>query len=247
MSFKKTGNPTIDQALREVARELDRIQGGAAQETRVIRVGGGGGGGGGGAAVIGAKNLGTGEGLYTELLEGLLNLKGLKAGSNITLTPSSDSVTIAASGGSSALNYWSMRNTSDQSLTSSTLNQVTFATSIYDGGSSVIDTANNRFVVPADGLYLWHTYWRWGATAPAALAFTITRKNGSDVGPLERVHTATGSISAHGVISGIGVDSLTSGDLLTMHINPQGASGVIALGTGGVALNNTHFGLLRIL
>lgn len=57
-------------------------------------------GGGAGEANTGA-NLGTGEGLYAGKTGTTLNFKSLVAGSNITLTPSGNSVTIAAAGGSS--------------------------------------------------------------------------------------------------------------------------------------------------
>ena len=50
-------------------------------------------------AVTGATNVGTGEGLYTGITGNLLQIKSLIAGSNITLTPAANSITIAASGG----------------------------------------------------------------------------------------------------------------------------------------------------
>lgn len=54
--------------------------------------------GGGSGTITGATNLG-GVGLYTSPAAANLQFKGLVAGSNITLTPSSTGVTIAASGG----------------------------------------------------------------------------------------------------------------------------------------------------
>ena len=51
------------------------------------------------AAITGATNVGTGEGLYTGITGNELQIKSLVAGSNITLTPAADSITIAATGG----------------------------------------------------------------------------------------------------------------------------------------------------
>lgn len=49
--------------------------------------------------VSGAENLGTGAGLFAQDSANILQFKSLVAGSNVTLTESSDSITIAASGG----------------------------------------------------------------------------------------------------------------------------------------------------
>lgn len=60
----------------------------------------GGGGGGGGGEANTAANVGGGDGIYKNKTGANLNFKTLKAGSNVTLTPSADEILIASAGGS---------------------------------------------------------------------------------------------------------------------------------------------------
>lgn len=61
-----------------------------------------GGGGGGGESNIGA-NVGTGDGIYKDKTSVTLNFKSLKAGTGITLTPTTDEIQISSLGSSIAL------------------------------------------------------------------------------------------------------------------------------------------------
>lgn len=55
--------------------------------------------GGGGGGVSGASNVGAGTGVWKDLSGSTLRFKSLVAGTNITLTPGADDITIDASGG----------------------------------------------------------------------------------------------------------------------------------------------------
>ena len=63
----------------------------------------GGGGGGGGEANVGA-NLGAGQGLYKDKLGITLEFKSLVAGTGITITPGTDTITLASISGGLYLN-----------------------------------------------------------------------------------------------------------------------------------------------
>lgn len=56
-------------------------------------------GGSGSGGVSGAANIGSGSGIFSGLVSGILNFKSLVAGAGITLTPSGSTIAIAATGG----------------------------------------------------------------------------------------------------------------------------------------------------
>ena len=106
------------------------------------------------STVIGANNLG-GVGLYANNNGGILNFKGLTAGSGVTLTPSTDTISIAASGGGGGFAYenayWvSQANGSDTNTGTSidtplqTVQQAINLTSTVPTIIYVVDANNNN-------------------------------------------------------------------------------------------------------
>lgn len=149
--------------------------------------------------------------------------------------------TPSVSGGSAAV--WAMAKSTSQTLTNNTLTLVTFDTSVIDSGSSVIDLANERFVAPTTGLYLVSVSWTWETTVPAAGAANIEiRVNGTAACPLIRV---AATATASGGLQGTHPLSLTSGDLVTVFINPGAVTGVTARGNAAAHLR-TQFSLVRL-
>jgi hypothetical protein len=150
----------------------------------------------------------------------------------------------AGGGSGSVANVWTMNKSSSQTLTSNTLTQITFDTTVIDGGSSVIDLANDRFVVPATGFYLFQATWIWEGTAPTGSgAFIQISVGGTAAAPLIRPHVTP--ISASLSLNGSGALSLSSGGFVTMHCHPGGAVTPTARGNASVHLATT-FSLIRI-
>ncbi len=150
-------------------------------------------------------------------------------------------------GGSAPGNLWTMAKGAglgDQTLTNNTLTQITFDTAQIDGGGSVIDHANERFVAPATGLYLAFAYWPWGATVPGQASVSV-KVGATEALPMARIMTATASGYNFGSMQSSGALALTAGDLLTMWVNPGAITGVIARG-GASIHTRTTFTLVRI-
>ena len=140
-------------------------------------------------------------------------------------------------------NLWKMSKTVSQTLgASGSVTVVTFDRADIDGGHSVIDLANDRFVAPANGLYIAYGAWLWEGTAPGAGTYAVALVAGTEAGTLGRgngnVHTTNQAIHASWPLS------LTSGDFVTLGIDPQN-SGVTARGNAAIHLS-TSFTLVRI-
>lgn len=140
-------------------------------------------------------------------------------------------------------NLWSMSKTASQTLTSNTDTQVTFDRTDIDGGLSVVDLANDRFVAPSTGFYLATMHWEWEATAPNGSGRVHVKVNGSDVGPLCRLDG--GTAGANGSKDGSAALSLTAGDFVTMYCHPGAAVTPTARGNASVPLSSS-FTLVRI-
>ena len=144
-------------------------------------------------------------------------------------------------GGANVGNLWSMGKTASQTLTNNTDTAITFDRSDIDGGGSVIDLANDRFVIPATGLYMVYAHWLWEGTVPSASIIKV-RVGGSDAGHFVRQNAtavANGSMDAAVPLS------LTSGDFVTLVILPGAVTGATARGNALVTLSST-FTLVRI-
>jgi hypothetical protein len=140
------------------------------------------------------------------------------------------------SGGSGVGNLWKMAKGSglgNQTLTNNTSDLITWDTAEVDGGGSVIDLANERFVIPATGFYLVIPYWRWGTTPPNAVKAIEVLVGATQIG-LFRGEAATGSHGANGTLGGTVGASLTSGGFVTMTINPGTVTGVTANGSASL-------------
>ena len=140
-------------------------------------------------------------------------------------------------------NLWTMNKSSSQTLTSNTLTQITFDTAVIDGGGSVIDLANERFVAPATGLYLVFCHWLWEASSPGTTHRIEVHVDGVEALPLIRQNSATPA--ANGGLQGGGALSLTAGDFVTMWCHPGGAVTPTARGNAAIHLATT-FSLVRI-
>lgn len=148
-------------------------------------------------------------------------------------------------GGGGVGNLWTMNKSSSQTLTSNTLTQITFDTTVIDGGSSVIDLANDRFVAPATGFYLVICTWLWEATAPNVTAHISVKVGSVESIALIRTSVATASMGANTGLNGSGPLSLTSGDFVTMWCHPGGAVTPTARGNASVQIASA-FSLVRI-
>lgn len=147
-------------------------------------------------------------------------------------------------GGAAVGNAWTMANGgSSQTLTSNADNTVTFDTAEVDGGSSVIDLVNERFVAPATGLYLTIPRWIWESTAPINTWTCQVTVGGIKTGTALRCNA--GTIPVNGSAQGTQVLSLTSGDFVTMLVNPGVVTGCTARGNASSNLR-TSFSLVRI-
>ncbi len=140
-------------------------------------------------------------------------------------------------------NVWTMNKSASQTLTSNADTQITFDTAVIDGGGSVIDLANDRFVAPATGLYMAYGVWIWETTVPNATARIAVMVGGANVATLCRFSAATAG--ANGGMNGSFPLSLTAGDFVTMIIHPGGAVTPTARGNASVHLA-TSFTLVRI-
>ena len=156
-----------------------------------------------------------------------------------------DHTGITGVGGASVVNLWTMNKSSSQTLTSNTLTQITFDTTVINGGGSVIDLANDKFETPATGLYLVFCNWLWEATAPNISAHISVKVGATESIALIRQPVVTASIAANGGINGSGALSLTAGDDVTMWIHPGGAVTPTARGNASVHLSTT-FTLVRL-
>ena len=103
-------------------------------------------------SVTGGENLGTGEGIYKDAVGGIMQFKGLVAGSNITLTPSVDGTSITiestAGGGTSSIAWGD--------ITGSLASQVDLSTALSQRGTlsgANTWTGNNTFnkILPVNG------------------------------------------------------------------------------------------------
>jgi len=141
-------------------------------------------------------------------------------------------------------NLWTMNKSSSQTLTSNTLTAITFDTAVIDGGGSVIDLANDRFVIPATGFYLVFLNWLWETTTPTIDTYMSVKVGATESIPLIRGQAITASMRANGGINGSGALSLTAADLVTMHIQP-GVATPTARGNASKHLATT-FTLVRI-
>lgn len=147
---------------------------------------------------------------------------------------------LTASGSSAVGNLWAMAKSSSQTLTNNTETAITFDRADIDGGSSVIDLANERFVAPATGFYLANVVWIWETTDPAADAYIAVMVGGSYGAPLIRLPSGGGN-GHHGMVP----LSLTSGAFVTLVIQPGAVTGVTARGNASVHLS-TQFTLVRV-
>lgn len=148
--------------------------------------------------------------------------------------------------GSAVANLWTMNKSASQTLTNNTLTQITFDTTVSDGGGSVIDLANDKFETPATGLYLVFCTWLWETTIPAQGGTYISVKVGAtEKLPILRGQAATASMVADRGLAGAGSLSLTAGDDVTMWIHPGAVTGVTARGNAATHLATT-FTLVRI-
>jgi len=141
-------------------------------------------------------------------------------------------------------NVWCMNKSTSQTLTSNTLTAITFDTTVIDGGSSVIDLANDRFVAPATGFYLCLVNWIWETTTPTIDKYISIKVGSTESIPLLRGEATTASLKANGGLAGSGALSLTVGDFVTMHIQP-GVATPTARGNASKHLATT-FTLVRI-
>lgn len=145
-------------------------------------------------------------------------------------------------GGTAPGNLWTMNKSASQTLTSNTLTQITFDTTVIDGGGSVIDLANDRFVVPATGFYLAVCTWLWETTAPLTSAHISVKVGATERIALIRVPALPATNTG---FTGLGALSLTSGDFVTMFCHPGGAATPTARGNASVHLA-TAFTLVRV-
>ena len=147
-----------------------------------------------------------------------------------------------AAGASAPGNLWTMNKSASQTLTSNTLTQITFDTAVIDGGGSVIDLANERFVAPATGFYIVICNWLWEATVPGTTPYISVQVGATDAVSLIR---PSGAPTASMGLNGSGPLSLTSGNFVTMWCFPGGAVTPTARGNASVHLA-TAFTLVRI-
>jgi hypothetical protein len=144
--------------------------------------------------------------------------------------------TVAGSGSGGAGNAWSMSKTSSQTITSNADTTITFDRTDVDGGGSVVDLANDRFVAPATGLYLIITHWLWESTVPANGARVYATINGS-AQVQNRPQAATNG--GNGSVDGAHVFSLASGDFVGMGIHPGAAVTPTARGNASRNLSSS--------
>jgi hypothetical protein len=150
----------------------------------------------------------------------------------------------AAAWAAPASNMWKMSNAgSSQTLTNGTDTQLTFDSADIDGGGSVIDLANDRWVIPATGFYMVYVTWLWETTPPVDSAAISVRIGGTDSASRCRIHGNT-SIAAQGLNGNFPL-SCTSGDFVTVAINPGAATGVTARGNASVQIR-TSATLVRV-
>lgn len=147
-----------------------------------------------------------------------------------------------AGGGGGVGNLWTMNKSASQTLTSNTLTIITFDTAVIDGGSSVIDLANDKFEIPATGFYLAIMIWMWETTPPSTASYMSARVNGADSHTLIRGH---GTAGADRGMNGTVPLSLAAGDDVQMLCHPGGAVTPTARGNASVHLA-TSFTLVRI-
>lgn len=140
-------------------------------------------------------------------------------------------------------NLWKMSISSSVTLTNATNTTITFDRTDIDGGSSVIDLANDRFVVPATGFYQIICDWLWEGTAPVAPAFMNVTVGGTDT-VLFRV-TNSGTFATDSGYNATQGMSLSSGAFVKMTINPGAQTGVTARGNASARLS-TSMTLIRI-
>lgn len=143
-------------------------------------------------------------------------------------------------------NAWVMSLSSSQTLTNDTSTTITFDRADVDGGGSVIDLANNRFVTPATGIYMVIANWLWEGTAPLETPYIEVLSSGTQVA-LFRTPSPTAATAVLAGSSGYnasGVLSFTSGANITMQINPRAVSGVTARGNASARLS-TSFAMVR--
>lgn len=150
------------------------------------------------------------------------------------------------SGASGVGAMWQMvKNNTAQTLTNNTSDQITFEAAGVDSGGSVIDLANDRFVVPATGLYLAILHWRWGsATVPSASAHMTPRVAAAEV-TYRKSPDGTPTASTAQNLNATFPLTLTSGGFVTMYINPGAVTGATAEGSASVQLQ-TSFTLVRV-
>ena len=145
-------------------------------------------------------------------------------------------------GGAAVGNLWTMSKSSSQTLTNGGTDTITWDTTNIDGGGSVIDLANDRFVAPATGFYMAFATWLWETTAPSTPAYMSARVGGADVASLVRTSGTNATTSG---LSGSWALSLTSGDFVTLVIAPGAVTGVTARGNASAQIR-TSFTLVRI-
>lgn len=153
---------------------------------------------------------------------------------------------VASGGGSDAvpLGLWVMSKTASQTLTNGATDDITFDRTDVDGGSAVIDLANDRFVLPATGKYLAIAYWPWEATVPSSGIVSV-KQNGTQIGPYGRQQVVTGSTAGHGTQNAIVPFSGTAGDVIKMAVTPGAITGVTARGNALPTLSTT-FTLIQL-
>jgi hypothetical protein len=138
---------------------------------------------------------------------------------------------------------WSMSKTTSQTLTSNADTVITFDRADVDSGSSVIDLANDRFVVPATGMYLVICGWRWETTVPLVAARAQVFVGGVHGGLQFTTEPAT--LGGSSASNGTGLLSLSAGALVTMVCHPGGAVTPTARGNATRQLSTT-FTLVRV-
>lgn len=142
-------------------------------------------------------------------------------------------------------NMWKMsKNSTSQTLTNATDTLVTWEEgATIDGGGSVIDLANDKFVAPATGFYLLNVVWLWESTAPDGAAAITCKVGSTEVGPRNRVQPAT--LTGNGGANAIFALTLSTSDAVTVLINPGAVTGVTARGNASQHIRTSAW-LVRI-
>lgn len=81
--------------------------------------------------ITNGANVGTGNGVFKDKFATILRFKSLKAGPNITLTPSADEIEIEATNGGAGAPSVLYRSTGDSNIVSNVAGEVTFTTSSF--------------------------------------------------------------------------------------------------------------------